>query len=116
MARIHDNYGNLIGGLTAADSATSPFQTSSAPAYARLNPRFGAEETIPGLACSYGAFAYSYARMPDSSSQGRSRLPGCHNPVEDPDERHHCEFCGGDYCSIHAEPSGHDCSHVILPG
>ncbi len=116
MARMHDNQGKLVGGLAASTGAMPPAPAAYAPSRARLNPRFGAEETIPGLECSYGSFAYAYLPTEEGGVGRRSRLPGCHNPVEDPDERHHCAACGGDYCSVHAETSAHDCESVILPG
>ena len=77
-----------------------------------LNPRYGPEETVPGLECSYGSLAYSYAAPPYEAAQ-QARHAGCHNPVETPGERHHCATCGGDYCSVHAEPAAHDCGDVI---
>ena len=82
-----------------------------------LAPKFGPEETVPGLECSYGSLAYSYADTPldIQNVQMQARRRGCHNPVETPDERHHCDLCGGDYCTVHAEPTAHDCEAVIRP-
>ena len=113
MARLQDNQGAMLGGLhshtaRATGAARGGSRTS-------LNPHFGPEETVPGLACSYGCLAYSYALPLRDGLPGRSRLPACHNPVEAPDERHHCDSCGGDYCSVHAESATHDWGHVILP-
>lgn len=103
MAHLHDSRGRLLGGLNTIPVATG------------LNRNYGPEETIPGLECRYGSFAYSYSHAPADNVQARSRRAGCHNPIETPDERHHCDACGGDYCAVHAEPAAHDCVDVILP-
>ena len=59
-----------------------------------LNPRYGPEETVPELECSYGSLTYAYSAPPyeaarDEAAQ-RSRLDGCHTPVGTPAERRHC--------------------------
>lgn len=106
----HDNWNDCRAVLAASDYL--PPRPSATP----LNPKYGPDETVPGLECSYGTFAYAYSRIPEDNVSQRSRRAGCHNPVECPHERHHCDICGGDYCSVHADGSAHDCHCVILPG
>ena len=113
MARLTDNQGRLLGGLEGLGFRQAPTSERSAPTgrvatMAPLAPRYGPEETVPGLGCSYGAHVYSRAA-------GHARHRSCHNPIETPDERHHCNLCGGDYCSVHAEPAAHDCMFVAEP-
>lgn len=121
MAPSSDLSGSLANGANRDGSpdASPDGRLTSAPAggivsthTTHLNPKFGPEETVPGLECSYGSFAYSYASPPYESAQ-QSRRTGCHNPVERPEERHHCDCCGGDYCDVHADPAAHDCENVI---
>ncbi|MBV9848485.1 MAG: hypothetical protein JO250_02240 [Armatimonadetes bacterium] len=118
MARITDSEGRLLGGLHSShlphpDSGVHDDHGVADGPRTRLSPMYGPEETVPGLACGYGTRAYSYtdrllARPPTRFA--------CHNPVEDPDERHHCALCGGDYCAMHAEPTAHDCAYIIRGG
>ena len=113
MARLTDNQGRLLGGLEGLRFSQAPNSEHSAhtarvATKTPLAPRFGPEETVPGLGCSYGASAYS--RGP-----GYPHRHACHNPVEAPDERHHCDLCGGDFCSLHAEPAAHACTSVLEP-
>ena len=115
MARLHDSGGNLLGGLGSAGGLRTPFFPGANTPQTHLNPLFGAEETVPGLRCSYGSLAYASARDFGAGARDRAHLAGCHNPVEAPDERHHCDCCGGDYCVAHAEAAAHDCADVILP-
>lgn len=114
MARLYDSSGNLLGGLEAAQGLHTTLSLAEVPR-TRLNPRYGAEEIIAGLECSYGSLAYSYDRTPREGGYARPLFLSCHSSVEDPDERHHCDFCGGDYCLVHAERAAHDCDSVILP-
>jgi hypothetical protein len=114
MARLYDTNGQLLGGLQSARIPYSTVLDPEAAPKARLNPCYGAEETVPGLGCSYGSLAYCYGRDHQTGPHGASRLPACHNPVEDPEERHYCSFCGGSYCTVHAEQAMHDCENVIL--
>ena len=117
MARLMDNEGRLLGGLDGLRFRRPPNSNHSPPAgrvatKTHLARKYGPEETVPGLGCGYGTFAYSYA----DRLQGRPPYRyACHNPVEAPDERHYCSQCGGDYCAIHAEPAAHDCAFVIEP-
>ena len=125
MARIHDSEGNLVGGLNSAimsfagHSGVTP-EAAAVAAYVPprsvhpvTNRRYGAEETVPGLECDYGTFAYLAASAPGKDPRERSRLAGCRSPIEKPDERHYCASCGGCYCIAHAEPAAHDCGEVI---
>ncbi|MBV9850932.1 MAG: AN1-type zinc finger domain-containing protein [Armatimonadetes bacterium] len=116
MAHLYDSSDILLGGLHSLRGlrAYAPATPEAIPR-TRLNPKFGSEEIVPGLECSYGSFAYSYGPFSHDPFPRHSRLHGCHNPVETPKERHHCDFCGGDYCSVHAERAAHDCSNVVLP-
>lgn len=79
MARIHDSQGNLIGGLnsvitsSAGHSGATP-EAAAAAAYVPphstrpvTNRRYGTEETVPGLECDYGAFAYLVTSSPSES-------------------------------------------------
>lgn len=116
MARLYDSSGNLLGGLDAAQGLLTTFSPETDIPRTRLNPQYGAEEVVPGLECSYGSLAYTYDRIPQDGAYACPQFLGCHSTVEDPDERHHCDFCGGDYCSTHAERTAHDCDNVILPG
>ena len=115
MARLTDNEGRLLGGLNGLRFSKPPTTERAAVAVrttakTRLAPKYGPEETVPGLGCGYGTLAYSYT----DRLQGRPpQRYACHNPAEAPDERHHCDLCGGDYCTLHAEPSAHDCAFVI---
>ena len=117
MARLTDNTGRLLGGLDGLRFSRPPVSdsehsgaTARVISRTRLARKYGAEETVPGLACGYGTFSYSYT----DRLQGRPpHRYACHNPVEAPSERHHCDQCGGDYCTIHAEPAAHDCAFVI---
>ncbi len=116
MARLHDSGGNLLGGMTSAAGQSAPPHEPADLSRTRLNPCFGPEETVPGLVCSFGSLAYATAHDPHTGTCSHTHLLGCHNPVEDPDERQHCAVCGGDYCSTHAECAAHDCDNVILAG
>jgi hypothetical protein len=113
MARLTDNQGRLLGGLDGLRFRQAPtLERSAVAAPARVMTRtplaaqYGPEETVPGLGCSYGALVYSRAARHRNA---------CHNPIETPDERHHCDLCSGDYCSVHAEPAAHDCMFVAEP-
>lgn len=120
MARLHDCDGNLLGGLGAAhtDLAAPPIMNYAAIDYlppqppARL-PDYELGEIVIGLECNYGTFAYSHHASPLNNVSEHPQQPACHNPIETPDERHHCAACGGDYCEKHAAPAAHDCEHVI---
>lgn len=114
MARLHDSRGRLLGGLNAIP-VPSPDPSPESRLAPGLPPKYGPEETIPSLVCSYGALAYSYSETPldMGSAFTQSHRRRCHNPVETPDERHHCDGCGGDYCTVHAEPVAHDCAAII---
>jgi hypothetical protein len=96
------------------DSAHAPYLPPQPPR-SLTNRRWADDETVPGLECSYGTFAYSYSGDPADNNHEHAHRAACHNPVEEPDERHHCAECGGDYCSVHAEPANHDCSYVAQP-
>lgn len=121
MARLTDSNGALLGGLNTAPNAARTSAPKAAAASRRTPPetppapKWGPNEIILGLECSYGTLAYFYADQPWDVQNVRqqSRLPGCHNPIETPEERHHCETCGGDYCIVHAEATAHDCVFVI---
>lgn len=71
---------------------------------------YAPDEFAPLLECSYGSYIYtqnpSNVGMPLNS-------PACHNPVERPEDRFHCELCGGNYCSVHAALTAHDCERVM---
>ena len=127
MARLHDSSGKLLGGFHSSRSGATPQATAvsvTAPSYVPpqpltpyLNRRFAPEETIPGLLCSYGTFAYAFADTSLGSQAAAQQSPkrGCHVAIETPRERHHCDDCGGDYCLVHATPLAHDCKYVIQP-
>ena len=115
MARLHDSGGNLLGGLDSSSGQRALLPIPASVPQTRLNSPFGAEETLLGLKCSYGTYAYASDHDLQIGSRHSLHLKGCHSPVEEPDERHHCHVCGGDYCSTHAERAAHDCSDVILP-
>ena len=115
MARLYDSSGKLLGGLDAAQGQLTTFSPVADVPRTHLNPNYGPEESVPGLECSYGSLAYTYDRSPLEGAYARPQFLGCHSSVEDPEERHYCEFCGGDYCSSHAERAAHDCENVILP-
>ena len=70
--------GSPAGRLTAAPQAGTASEHPTP-----LNPKYGPEETVPGLECSYGSLAYSYASPPYEAAQP-SRRAGCHTPVETP--------------------------------
>jgi hypothetical protein len=116
MARLQDSGGNLLGGLATVIGHTPSLGTLAGSPRTSLNPQFGPEETVPGLVCSFGSFAYATERDTRMGSGDHLRQVTCHNSVETSDERQHCEQCGGDYCTTHAESAAHDCDKVILPG
>lgn len=67
------------------------------------------DEFVPLLECSYGSYVY----QPNPQTvELPLNCPACHNPVERPEDRHHCSDCGGDYCSVHADPTAHDCARL----
>lgn len=117
MARLTDSDGRLLGGLDGLRLCKPPasehgMTAARAVSQTLLAPRYGPEETVPGLECSYGSLACSYT---DRLTGRPPHRFACHNPVEDSEERHHCEHCGGDYCAVHAEPAAHDCAYIVLP-
>ncbi len=116
MARLQDSRGRLLGGLNTITRDTANPSPQSRMG-TRLAPQYGPEETVPHLVCSYGSQAHRYTATPldAQNAQVQSRKRGCHSSVETPDERHHCDQCGGDFCAVHAEPAQHDCDLVIQP-
>lgn len=109
MARLTDSRGVHSVGPCASRRAFCAAVPRAA------TPRCRPDETVPGLECCYGTYAYSYADLPPDVPRlcQQARRHGCHNPIETPDERHHCDACGGDYCVVHADPEDHDCASVI---
>ena len=97
---IHENEGMFLDEHSASSYQAVAGRTYSPPARAESD-----KTTTWGLECSYGSLAYRSAVSP----------LGCHNPVETPGERYHCDRCGGEYCSLHAEPVAHDCLSVLRP-
>lgn len=85
------------------------------PCLARFPRKYRPTETVSGLGCSYGAFAYSRSPRPEDRGHLRPLRPGCPNSVEPPNECRRCNLCGGVYCAAHAEPAAHDCASVIRP-
>jgi hypothetical protein len=79
----------------------------------RLSPQYEADEVVLGLECNFGVFAYSYASGGRHNVSEHPHRSGCHNPIETPAQRHHCDRCGGDYCALHAEPAMHDCQYIV---
>jgi hypothetical protein len=70
---------------------------------------FAPDEFVRLLECCYG----SYVNHPNPTGVGMPlSRPVCHNPIERPEDRHHCEFCGGNYCSVHAERAAHECESL----
>ena len=115
MARINDEQGRPLGGIEYPRARLGPAQRAEAdtkPRRTRLAPKYGPEEVVPGLSCSYGAFAYS-CECCTRGQPPRHRV--CHNSVEAAGERHHCDHCGGDYCTAHAESAAHDCDEISIP-
>lgn len=85
MARLDDEQGRPLGGLEYPHSRLGPTleamaASHRAPHRTRLAPKFGPEETVPGLVCSYGALAYTYD---DRLRRKPLRRCACHSPVED---------------------------------
>lgn len=78
-----------------------------------MNRNYAEGEVVPGLGCDFGTFHLAAPRKP-GVTVSRSRIPDCHNSVESPGDRHHCEMCGGDYCSVHAKIDAHDCQNVVI--
>ncbi len=124
MARLTDSNGNLVGGLEMSlarllsplnETETAAFQTSGGTPILSL---YGPKETVRWLECSYGDMNYvTYssagslqALQPDNLEP---RHLGCHNQIDKPHKRSHCEACGGDYCQTHAEPEAHDCASIL---
>lgn len=89
MARLYDSSGNLLGGLAPHETHPPSFALVSPEAQTRRLLNDLGDRRVPDLLCSY-------------------RL-SCASSIEDGDERHHCDLCGRDYCTTHAEPAAHDC-------
>lgn len=102
-----------LGSGSRAEGKIAPPAAPLPPQPPMRMPHYAPDETVPGLECHYGTFAYCYSGDPTDNVRQRARRPACHNPTETPAERHPCAACGGCYCSIHAAPADHDCAYVI---
>ncbi len=74
---------------------------------------YAPDEFVPLLECSYGS--YLHTANPAGMEMPLTR-PVCHNPVERPEDRFHCDQCGGDYCSVHTARAAHDCERLVRGG
>ena len=117
MARILDNEGRPLGGLELSfaellaplSSAAAPILT---PTDIPLPPRYGPNEDVLRLICSYGKLPIVVYSAPESAGNGDYCLMQCRNQVDKPHKRHYCPECGGYYCVTHAEPELHDCQSI----
>lgn len=90
MARLYDSGGRLLGGMNRPADCDAFIPADAAeivpPLYAGRNPEFDPAEFVSGLEWCYGSRAYSYAGLPWGLKM-HQYSPGCHNPVEAPEER-----------------------------
>lgn len=121
MARLTDNNGVLLGGLDTPlsrllDSFAQPQAAVTVPGQPPLPPKYEPGEIVFALHCAYGSLpTLGYSAAPALRQAGGSRSPRrqrCDALIEEPEERHFCPACGGDYCAVHADPATHECRSV----